>query len=117
VELGQDARGNLTRIDNALAGLSQRLEMQRSKLTDLQAQVAAAKAEVGKPFPQEEELRIKSARLTELNTLLNMENERSAPAMENTLEKSTRPSILQRLQAPVQPSKRMPSPKHHLEAR
>ena len=75
VELGQDARGNLTRIDNALAGLPQRLEMQRSKLTDLQAQMAAAKAEVGKPFPQEEELRIKSARLTELNTLLNMENE------------------------------------------
>ncbi|NLJ65248.1 MAG: DEAD/DEAH box helicase family protein [Christensenellaceae bacterium] len=117
VELGQDARGNLTRIDNALAGLPQRLEMQRSKLTDLQAQMAAAKAEVGKPFPQEEELRIKSARLTELNTLLNMENERILPAMENTLEKSTRPSILQRLQAPVQQSKRMPSPKHHLEAR
>ena len=63
VELGTDARGNLTRIDNALAGLPERLEKQRTMLDNLHAQVAAAKEEVGKPFPQEEELRTKSARL------------------------------------------------------
>ncbi|NLC50495.1 MAG: hypothetical protein GX762_09035, partial [Bacteroidales bacterium] len=98
VELGTDARGNLTRIDNALAGLPERLEKQRTMLDNLHAQVAAAKEEVGKPFPQEEELRVKSARLTELNALLNMENERTlAPANQVVEEKNTRPSVLQRL--------------------
>lgn len=118
VELGTDARGNLTRIDNALAGLPERLEKQRTMLDNLHAQVAAAKDEVGKPFPQEEELRTKSARLTELDALLNMESERTlAPANEVAEEKTTRPSVLQMLRNTV-PNTGSPAPsKPHMEVR
>ncbi len=72
VEFGADARGNLTRIDNALAKLPENLENWQSKLANLLQQQEAAKAEVGKPFPQEEELRLKSARLAELDAELNI---------------------------------------------
>ena len=72
VELGTDARGNLTRIDNALDRLPENLENWQTKLSNLLQQQEAAKAEVGKPFPQEEELRQKSARLAELDTELNI---------------------------------------------
>ncbi len=72
VELGADTRGNLTRIDNALAKLSENLENWQTKLSNLLQQQEAAKAEVGKPFPQEEELRQKSARLAELDAELNI---------------------------------------------
>ena len=74
VNLGKDARGNLTRIDNALNNIPDRLAATRSHLDNLYAQVAAAKAELGKPFPQEEELRTKSARLAELNIALNIDD-------------------------------------------
>src|SRR5699024_10721764 len=70
--LGTDPRGNLTRIDNALAQMPQRLKAVKDQLDNLYQQQAAAKAEVGKPFPQEQELRDKSARLAELDVLLNM---------------------------------------------
>ena len=70
VELGPDARGNLPRIDNALAALPERLKAVQAQLDNLYQQQAAAKAELGKPFPQEAELQRKSARLAELNTLL-----------------------------------------------
>ena len=72
--LGTDARGNITRIDNVLANISSRMERAGEKLTDLVSQQESAKAELGKPFPQEEkELTEKSARLAELDSLLNME--------------------------------------------
>ena len=71
--LGTDPRGNLTRIDNALGQMPQRLEAVKNQLDNLYQQQAAAKAEVGKPFPQEQELRDKSARLAELDVLLNMD--------------------------------------------
>lgn len=71
--LGTDPRGNLTRIDNALSQMPQRLEAVKNQLDNLYQQQAAAKAEVGKPFPQEQELRDKSARLAELDVLLNMD--------------------------------------------
>ena len=61
VTLGKDPRGNLTRIDNALNGMADRLATVRSKLDSLYSQMETAKAELGKPFPQEEELRVKSA--------------------------------------------------------
>ncbi len=67
--LGTDPRGNLTRIDNALAQMPQRLEAVKNQLDNLYQQQAAAKEEVGKPFPYEEDLRVKSARLVELDTL------------------------------------------------
>lgn len=73
VELGSDPRGNITRIDNALAGIPRRMQNVENKLNDLNQQMATAKAELGKPFPQEEELRTKSARLAELDAKLNLD--------------------------------------------
>ena len=58
--LGTDPRGNLTRIDNALAQMPQRLEAAKAQLDNLYQQQAAAKEEVGKPFLYEEELRSKT---------------------------------------------------------
>ena len=73
VSLGTDARGNLTRIDNALDNLPERVEQAENALQALYQQRDAAQAELEKPFPQEEELAAKSARLAELDSLLNMD--------------------------------------------
>lgn len=73
VELGTDPRGIITRIDNALAGIPKRIEGVQNRLTDLNQQMATARSELGKPFPQEDELRTKSARLAELDAKLNMD--------------------------------------------
>lgn len=72
VEIGTDARGNITRIDNALDRFAENLEDWQTKLANLLQQQEAARAEVGKPFPHEEELRLKSARLAELDAELNI---------------------------------------------
>ena len=104
VELGPDARGNLTRIDNALAGMPDRLKAVRAQLDNLYQQQAAAKAELGKPFPQEAELQQKSARLAELNALLDMDGSKAAPQqVAKRLAKSERPSVLDGLKAPGRP--------------
>ena len=66
VSLGTDARGNITRIDNALSGIAEKLEKTQEKLAVTLQQVEDAKAEAAKVFPQEQELREKSARLAEL---------------------------------------------------
>lgn len=79
VELGADARGNLTRIDNALDKMPESLENYKTKLANLLQQQEAAKAEAGKPFPQEEELRLKSARLAELDAELNLSSSKPQP--------------------------------------
>ena len=76
--LGTDARGNITRLDNCLAAMPDRLQKVQDTLDNLYKQQAAAKEEVGKPFPQEAELREKSARLAELDAALNMD-ERDVP--------------------------------------
>ena len=76
--LGTDARGNITRLDNCLAAMPDRLQKVQDTLDNLYKQQAAAKEEVGKPFPQEAELREKSARLAELDAVLNMD-ERDIP--------------------------------------
>ena len=110
--LGTDPRGNLTRIDNALAQMPQRLKAVKDQLDNLYQQQAAAKAEVGKPFPQEQELRDKSARLAELDVLLNMDG-RGRPAPEAVLAKSSRPSVLEGLKRPVPPRSPDKKPKHH----
>ena len=91
VALGTDARGNITRLDNALAGIPERLERASEQLNNLYNQQEAAKAEVGKPFPQEAELTAKSQRLAELDAALNMED-----SAENRDERSEpeRPSVL-----------------------
>ena len=72
VELGPDPRGNITRIDNALAGLPEQLERQQTRLANLRQQLEATKGEIGKPFAQEAELQRKSARLAELDAALNL---------------------------------------------
>ena len=91
VALGTDAQGNITRLDNALAGILERLERANEQLNNLYNQQEAAKAEVGKPFPQEAELTAKSQRLAELDAALNMED-----SVENRDERSEseRPSVL-----------------------
>ena len=114
VELGKDARGNLTRIDNVLNAIPARLNSQKVYLENLYAQMEAAKTELGKPFPQEEELRVKSARLAELNAELNIDDKMPMERLAEDTEavaKSTRPSILQKLHAPL-PEQTNSKPKH-----
>ena len=114
--LGTDPRGNLTRIDNALAQMPQRLEAAKAQLDNLCQQQAAAKEEVGKPFLYEEELRSKNARLVELDTLLNIDGKGQAHT-ESVVAKSTRPSVLDNLKRPVQPRSTDKKPKQHEEVR
>ena len=110
VELGSDVYGNLTRIENALKDIPHTLEATKEQLSDLENQMAVAKEEMVKPFPKEEELQAKSARLAELNAELNMDNQRqsqtqeepdSSDAPEEEIAKAVRPaSILERLNRP-----------------
>ena len=114
--LGTDPRGNLTRIDNALSQMPQRLDAAKAQLDNLYQQQAAAKEEVGKPFPYEDDLRVKSARLVELDTLLNLDGRgRSQP--ESVITKSARPSVLDSLKRPVPPRSPEKKPKQHEEVR
>ena len=116
--LGADPRGNLTRIDNALAQMPQRLEAAKAQLDNLCQQQAAAKEEVGKPFLYEEELRSKNARLVELDTLLNIDGKGQGQAhTESAVAKSTRPSVLDHLKRPVPPRSTDKKPKQHEEVR
>lgn len=99
VELGSDARGNLVRIENALDKMPESLRSVQEQLENLYNQQAAAKAEVGKPFPQEQELAAKTARLIELDMELNLDG-KGQPQPEQAIAKSARPSVLDRLKAP-----------------
>jgi len=110
--LGTDPRGNLTRIDNALAQMPQRLEAVKNQMENLYQQQAAAKEEVGKPFPFEDDLRVKSARLVELDTLLNIDG-KGCSAPETVVAKSARPSVLDSLKRPVPPRRPEKKPKQH----
>ena len=74
VTLGTDVFGNLQRMDNALEGLPIKEQTCREQLSNLQTQLETAKVEVQKPFPREAELNTKTARLEELNTLLNLDH-------------------------------------------
>lgn len=73
VELGESASGNITRINNTLEGIPERLELDRRSLEEYRKQVEDAKEELKRPFSQEEELKTKTARLAELDILLNMD--------------------------------------------
>ena len=73
VSLGTDAVGNITRIDNAIEKIPERLEAKSRELSTLEQQFATAKAEVEKPFDKEEELTEKTNRLNVLNGLLNVD--------------------------------------------
>ena len=116
VELGSDARGNLVRIENALDKMPERLRSVQEQLENLYNQQAAAKAEVGKPFPQEQELAEKTARLIELDMELNLDG-KGQPQPEQAIAKSARPSVLDRLKAsPVHGAPEKPH-KKEMEAR
>ena len=121
VTLGKDPRGNLTRIDNALNGMADRLATVQSKLESLYSQMETAKQELGKPFPQEDELRVKSARLAELNIALNIDDKTPLEAMAEEappraeIAKSAKPSVLQKLHSYDKPSKPEPTKKHKEE--
>ena len=116
VSLGDDARGNITRLDNAIDNFADRIADAENALQNLEQQKQAAEVEVAKPFAQEEELAEKSARLAELNALLNIDRDRSssqdAPEeAEETEAPATRPSVLSALEEkanqpePVKPFK------------
>ena len=94
VELGADARGNISRIENALSALDKKLGALHTRLSDLQRQVENAREELEKPFPQEDELREKSARLVELNAELDMENNAEP-------QEAEKPSVLKKLKEPI----------------
>lgn len=116
VDLGKDPRGNLIRIDNALDKMPERLDIVKAKLENLYQQQEAAQTEVGKPFPQEEELKEKSARLIELDIELNMDNRQQAQP-ENVVAKSARPSVLEKLKAPCVSGTQSRKPQKELEER
>ena len=110
VSLGDDARGNITRLDNAIDNFADRIADAENALQNLEQQKQAAEVEVAKPFAQEEELAEKSARLAELNALLNIDRSSTQDTSEKTEETpATRPSVLAALeeksnqQEPVKP--------------
>ena len=99
VSLGDDARGNITRLDNAIDNFADRIADAENALQNLEQQKQAAEVEVAKPFAQEEELAEKSARLAKLNALLNIDRDRSSSQdtpeeTEETETPATRPSVL-----------------------
>ena len=73
VSLGTDLYGNIARLDNALAGIKAKRDAAREELENAKQQFATAQEQVNRPFPQEDELRTKSARLDELNIALNLD--------------------------------------------
>ena len=75
--LGTDIFGNILRLDNLLGSMEERISTCREQLENTKVQLENAKLEVEKPFPQEDELKRKSARLDELNILLNMDKRES----------------------------------------
>ena len=117
VTLGTDAYGNITRIDNALAELPVRLESVRAQLDNLYQQIDDAKKELGKPFPQEQELQQKSACLAELDAELNIDaGQPEIPAEEETAKRE-RSSVLENLKASCQCGQKQQSRKIEIEVR
>ena len=102
VSLGDDARGNITRLDNAIDNFADRIADAENALQNLEQQKQAAEVEVAKPFAQEKELAEKSARLAELNALLNIDRSSAQNTSEKTEETpATRPSVLAALEGKV----------------
>ena len=121
VTLGKDARGNLTRIDNVLNAMPDRLQNVRNTLDATITQMEAAKSELGKPFPQEEELRVKSARLAELNAELNIDERTPTEQLADDSAisaKTERPSVLARLKnTPMRQIQDTPTKQREQESR
>ena len=115
-ELGSDPKGNLIRLDNALAQMPQRMQSLQTHLEETYHQQEAAKAELEKPWPYEQELRDKTARLIFLDAELNLDA-RGQSEPEQVIPKSSRPSILSRLKFTPPQSKNPKQKKHHEEVR
>lgn len=81
MEVGKDPQGNILRVTNALAGIERALPQVERRLETLEQQLAQAREEAKRPFAQEAELAEKSARLAELNSLLNMDEKGSEDAL------------------------------------
>ena len=95
VALGTDPLGNIIRLDNSLNNFPERINSAENELATLHQQQAAAQIEVEKPFPQEEELAEKSARLAELNAQLDVDEKSHEPEQEEEQEDTPRrPSVL-----------------------
>lgn len=111
VPLGDDPRGNIVRLDNAIGNFADRIADADAALDSLEQQKQAAEVEIAKPFAQEEELQTKSARLAELDVLLNMEHQSSRTEPEAEEKPDARPSVLAALEEkadkvePVRPFK------------
>ena len=114
--LGSDPRGNLIRLDNALAQMPQRLKAFQTQLDETYHQQEAAKAELGKPFPFEEELRDKTARLIFLDAELNLDANKGGQT-EQVIAKSARPSVLDKLRSQPVPIRNNQKQKRHEEVR
>ena len=110
--LGSDPRGNLIRLDNALAQMPQRLKAFQTQLDETYHQQEAAKAELGKPFPYEEELRDKTARLIFLDSELNLDANKGGQ-QEQVVAKAARPSVLDKLRSQPAPSRTDKKQKRH----
>ena len=100
VPLGNDPLGNIIRLDNSLNNFPERITAAENELTTLHQQQAAAQIEVEKPFPQEEELAEKSARLAELNAQLDVDEKSHEPEPEEQPDEDAprRPSVLAALE-------------------
>ncbi|MCD7736082.1 MAG: hypothetical protein LUI07_03810 [Lachnospiraceae bacterium] len=84
IEVGEDPSGNITRINNALNGIEKKIATAEQRLETLQENVAKAKEELERPFPQEAELAAKQRRLTEVNTMLDLDiQDQSMPPEQN----------------------------------
>ena len=113
VPLGNDPLGNIIRLDNSLNNFPERINSAENELATLHQQQAAAQIEVEKPFPQEEELAEKSARLAELNAQLDVDEKSHDPEQEEQPDEDAprRPSVLAALEEktdkpePVKPFK------------
>ena len=100
VPLGTDPLGNIIRLDNSLNNFPERITAAENELTTLYQQRAAAQIEVEKPFPQEEELAEKSARLAELNAQLDVDEKSHEPEQDEEEQEDAprRPSVLAALE-------------------
>ena len=100
VPLGTDPLGNIIRLDNSLNNFPERINSAENELATLHQQQAAAQIEVEKPFPQEEELAEKSARLAELNAQLDVDEKSHDPEQDEEEQEDSprRPSVLAALE-------------------
>ena len=100
VPLGTDPLGNIIRLDNSLNNFPERITAAENELATLHQQQAAAQIEVEKPFPQEEELAEKSARLAELNAQLDVDEKSHEPEQDEQEQEDAprRPSVLAALE-------------------